>query len=196
MSFGAESKITEADVLAELDTHRSIPDLLAKEAATILKITRALRAALMNGKRVYLCGNGGSAADAQHIAAEMIGRYKRERKGFPFISLTTDTSILTAWANDYQYETVFSRQIESLGNPGDILWALSTSGNSPNILKAAEAARSLKMQIVSMTGHQGGKLKGLSDLNLNIASSATARIQEGHMLAYHTICELLDRELA
>ncbi len=151
---------------------------------------------LKKGNKILLCGNGGSAADSQHIAAELVGRYHRERKGLAAIALTTDTSILTAWSNDYEYATVFSRQVEALGKKGDILIAISTSGNSLNVLKTAETAKKMGIIVVSFTGKDGGKLKPLSDVNVNVESQSTARIQECHLLAYHIICELIDREFA
>ena len=147
------------------------------------------------GNKILICGNGGSAADSQHIAAEFVGRYKRERKGLAAIALTTDTSILTAWANDYDYQTVFSRQVEALGNPGDIVIGLSTSGNSANVLKAFEEAKKKKIQCISFTGATGGKLNPLSEVCIQVPSENTPRVQECHMLAYHIICELVEEQL-
>ncbi|MDO8481027.1 MAG: D-sedoheptulose 7-phosphate isomerase [Nanoarchaeota archaeon] len=152
--------------------------------------------ALTDGRKILICGNGGSAADSQHIAAELVGRYKKERRGLPAIALTTDSSILTAWSNDYDYESVFERQVQALGQKGDVLFALSTSGNSSNILKAAKKAREMGLTVVSFTGKDGGKLKAMSDVNINAPSGNTPRIQECHMLAYHIICEIIDEELS
>lgn len=161
-------------------------------APQIVAAAEVIIQSLKSGGKLLICGNGGSAADAQHIAAELVGRYETERRGLPAIALSTDTSILTAWANDYSYETVFSRQVESLGDAKDVLLSISTSGNSKNILAAAKAAKSKKMKVVSLTGKDGGQLKGLSDININVTSSKTARIQECHMISYHIICEMID----
>jgi D-sedoheptulose 7-phosphate isomerase len=152
--------------------------------------------ALRSGGRVLLCGNGGSAADAQHIAAELVGRFKLERSAFAAVALTTDTSILTALGNDYGYSTVFSRQVEALCNEGDVLIGISTSGNSPNVLEAVRVARERGAKTVGLTGENGGKLKDLVDACIRIPSSDTPRIQEGHITIGHIICELVETELA
>jgi len=145
---------------------------------------------------VFLCGNGGSAADAQHIAAEFIGRFKHERKSLPAIALTTDTSILTALANDYSYDIVFARQIEGLGNPGDLLIAISTSGNSKNILEAVKKAKEIGMKTVGFTGEGGGKLAGMTDLVFRASSKNTSHIQETHITALHAISEIVEEMFA
>lgn len=149
-----------------------------------------------NGRKVLLCGNGGSAADAQHIAAEFVGRYETERMALPAIALTTDTSALTALANDYDFERIFSRQVDALAQAGDCLIAISTSGNSPNVLSAVMAARKLGCRIVGMTGAQGKKLAGLSDACLMVPSDRTARIQEAHITTAHVWCEMVDSAMA
>ncbi len=151
-----------------------------------------------NGGKVILIGNGGSAADAQHIAAEFIGRFKLERASLPAISLTTNTSILTALANDYGYDIIFSRQLEALIKDKDILIVITTSGNSPNILKAIETAKSKNIKVIGMTGRNGGKLKTLlekEDILINIPSDNTPRIQEAHITIGHIICGLVERNL-
>ncbi|MBT4166175.1 D-sedoheptulose 7-phosphate isomerase [archaeon] len=158
--------------------------------------TNIIIESLKNNGKILICGNGGSAADAQHITGELVGRYKMERKGLPAIALTTDTSILTAWGNDYEFETIFSRQVEALGKKEDILIGISTSGNSENIIKAIEEAKKIGLRIITFTGHEGGKMKDLSDANINIPSDDTPRIQESHMVAYHTICELVEKEMS
>ncbi|HQZ82906.1 MAG TPA: D-sedoheptulose 7-phosphate isomerase [Pyrinomonadaceae bacterium] len=145
-----------------------------------------------SGGKVLICGNGGSAADAQHIAAEFVGRYETERIALPAIALTTDTSALTALANDYDFERIFSRQVEALGREGDCLIAISTSGNSPNILAAVMSARSRGLKVIGFTGADGKRLAGLSDIAIMVPSARTARIQEGHITAAHIICELID----
>ena len=145
-------------------------------------------------RKVLICGNGGSAADAQHMAAEFTGRFMKERKALPAIALTTDTSALTAIGNDYGYEEVFSRQIEALGEEGDILIAISTSGNSPNVLNAVNTALEKQMFVVSLTGGSGGKLAQISDIDLNVElGQNSARIQETHIFAIHTIVDLVER---
>ena len=149
-----------------------------------------------NGGKVLICGNGGSAADAQHIAAEFVGRYETERRALPAIALTTDTSALTALANDYSFERIFARQVEALAKPGDCLIAISTSGNSPNVIAAVMTARNLGCRIVGMTGSKGKKLASLSDACLMVPSERTARIQEGHITVAHIWCELVDQAVS
>ncbi|MFN9092468.1 MAG: SIS domain-containing protein [Alphaproteobacteria bacterium] len=148
--------------------------------------------ALRSGLPMLVCGNGGSAADAQHIAGELVGRFLRARKALNVRALTTDTSVITAWANDVNYETVFSRQVEAYGQEGGILLALSTSGASRNVLAAAEAARRLGMTVVALTGEAGGPLKSLADVAIAVPSKETPRIQEMHMMLYHYLCERVE----
>jgi len=148
------------------------------------------------GGRVYVCGNGGSAADAQHIAGELVGRFRRERRGLPCVALTTDTSILTALGNDYDFQRVFARQVEALLRSGDVLWALSTSGNSPNVLAAARTARQLGGRVVAMTGSGGGELAALADVCFRAPAGETFLVQQLHQLAYHIICELVEEHFA
>ena len=147
---------------------------------------------LRRGCRILVAGNGGSAADAQHLAAELSGRYLKERKALAGIALTTDTSALTAIGNDYGFDVVFSRQVEALGRPGDLFIGISTSGNSPNIIKAVESAKELGLKTLGLLGRDGGKLKGLVDDALVVPSSVTARIQEVHQMVYHFWCEAID----
>jgi D-sedoheptulose 7-phosphate isomerase len=150
--------------------------------------------ALKNGKKIVFFGNGGSAADAQHIAAELSGRFLKERKGLAGLALTTDTSVLTAIGNDYGYDIVFERQVEALCNKEDVLVGISTSGNSKNIIKGLLKGKELNCTLVSLTGREGGKIKNISDYNLNIDSDVTARIQEMHILVGHILCEIIDQE--
>lgn len=150
--------------------------------------------AFKNGNRVYFCGNGGSAADAQHLAAEFSGRFYIDRKALPAEALHCNTSYLTAVANDYSYDAVYSRIIDGIGQPGDILIGLSTSGNSGNIIKAFEVARQKKMITVGLTGATGGKMKAVSDQLINVPSTDTPRIQESHILAGHIICQLVEEK--
>ena len=150
---------------------------------------------LRTGHKLLLFGNGGSAADAQHVAAELIGRFEKERRPLPAIALTTNTSILTALGNDYGVDTIFARQIEALGQTGDLAIAISTSGNSPGILAGAKAARARGLRVIGLTGEDGGQLAGLCDLALCIPSRRTARIQEGHISIFHALCEVTEAAL-
>ena len=164
-------------------------------APQIEKAVNLVVNALKNNKKILIAGNGGSASQASHIAAEFIGRYKIERKGLPCIALTADTSILTAWSNDYSYDTIFERQLEALAQHGDVFIALSTSGNSRNLIKAVEAAKKLKIQVIGLLGKDGGKLKNTSSVEIIVSSDNTPRIQEAHLMILHIICELVDKEL-
>lgn len=153
---------------------------------------------LLDGGKILSCGNGGSAGDAQHFSSEMLNRFERERPGLPAIALTTDTSTITSIANDYHYNDVFAKQIRALGHPGDVLLAISTSGNSANILSAADAAHERDMRIVALTGKDGGGLASLleaSDVEIRVPAGNTARIQEVHLLAIHCLCDLIDHQL-
>tara|TARA_A100001015_G_C14807920_1_gene639665 strand:- start:245 stop:811 length:567 start_codon:yes stop_codon:yes gene_type:complete len=142
--------------------------------------------------KILIFGNGGSAADAQHIVAELVGRYKIDRKGLPAFALTTDTSVLTAISNDYGYDCVFERQIEALANEGDIVMGISTSGNSANVIKAFKLANELGCKTIGLSGRDGGKMKNLCDVNLIVPSNDTARIQEMHIVIGHTLCHLIE----
>ncbi len=161
----------------------------------IARAGEALAQALKGGRKVLSCGNGGSAADSQHFAAEMTGRFERERAGLPGIALTTDTSALTAIANDYGFERVFARQVEALGQPGDFLLAISTSGNSKNVTEAIKAAQAKDLVVIALTGRDGGamaKMLRTRDFHLNVAHPRTMRVQEIHLLALHCLCEVVD----
>ena len=159
---------------------------------TLEKVARETSHALAAGRKVLLFGNGGSAADAQHIAAEWIGRYRRERRALPAIALTVNTSSITAIANDYSFEHVFARQVEALGAPGDIAIGISTSGDSPNVLRGVEAARDISMITVGLTGRAGRSLRTLVDYCLQVPSADTPRIQEAHILLGHILCEYVE----
>lgn len=159
---------------------------------------QAIVSAFANGNKVLACGNGGSAADAQHFAAELVGRFERERPELAAISLATDTSLLTAVANDYDYNQVFSKQVKALGVPGDVLLAITTSGNSGNVLEAVKAAKQRDMTIVALTGKGGGRMSellGEADVHIIVPSSRTCRIQEVHLLCIHAICDAVDWSL-
>ena len=164
----------------------------------IVRAGEALAAALKAGRKAMACGNGGSAADSQHFAAEIVGRFERERPGMPAIALTVDTSALTAIANDYDYDRVFSKQVEALGQAGDFLLAISTSGNSKNVLAAMKAAQAKGVHVIALTGRDGGemgRLCGARDFHLNVAHPRTMRVQEIHLLVIHCLCEVVDNVL-
>jgi D-sedoheptulose 7-phosphate isomerase len=155
-----------------------------------------LTGALSTNRKILSCGNGGSAADSQHFAAELVNRFETERKGLAAMSLTTDTSTLTSVANDYSFNQVFTRQILALGNAGDILFAISTSGNSANIVEAIKAAQTLNMKTIALTGGTGGKISALlgeHDLEIRVPANATARVQETHILIIHCLCHIIDQ---
>ena len=172
-------------------------DILAngQMAATIEKVISVITQAFKNGNSVYFAGNGGSAADAQHLAAEFSGRFYKDRKALPSEALHCNTSYLTAVANDYSYDVIYSRLLEGLAKPGDILVGLSTSGNSGNIFKAFEKSKELKVTTIGFTGAAGGKMKEVSDYLINVPSTDTPRIQESHILVGHIICELVEKNI-
>ncbi|HTK38864.1 MAG TPA: D-glycero-beta-D-manno-heptose 1-phosphate adenylyltransferase [Pyrinomonadaceae bacterium] len=168
--------------------------ITAMQGDTIRSCAELIIETLNNGNKLLLCGNGGSAADAQHIAAEFVGRYETERRAFPAIALTTDTSALTALANDYDFEKIFARQVEALAAEGDCLIAISTSGNSPNVIAAVMAARKAECRVIGLTGARGKKLASLCDRCILVPSDRTARIQEAHITIAHIWCEIVDTE--
>ena len=195
--MAAESKI--GDRLKQiLNEHLDVANrsFQAEQQRNLSVITDKIIAMFRNGGKLLICGNGGSAADAQHIAAEFIARFKLERSSLPAIALTTDSSILTATANDYSYDVVFKRQVEGLGQKGDILIGISTSGNSKNVIEAVRAAKKKGMVTVSFTGETGGSLKPLTDLNFSAASQVTSHIQEMHITALHAVSEVAEEVLA
>lgn len=161
----------------------------------IEKIANALIYAYKNNNKVLLCGNGGSATDAQHIEGELVGRFLRERKGLPALALVSNSATMTSIGNDYGYDEIFRRQIEAFGENGDVLIAITTSGNSKNIITAAEYAKKSGIYIVAFTGRDGGKIKEIADISLIIPSDITARIQECHIMAGHIICELVEKAI-
>jgi D-sedoheptulose 7-phosphate isomerase len=184
------AKINEI-INASIDVKSQIvqdPAFLTKIEKAITIITKAFQ----NGNSVYFAGNGGSAADAQHLAAEFSGRFYKDRKALPSEALHCNTSYLTAVANDYSYDVIYSRLLEGLAKPGDVLVGISTSGNSGNIVKAFEKCKELNVSTIGFTGSNGGKMKELSDLLLNVPSNDTPRIQESHILIGHIICELVE----
>lgn len=177
-----QTKIAAADML---------PEAIARAAEVMSQ-------ALLDGHKILSCGNGGSAGDAQHFSSEMLNRFERERPGLPAVALSTDTSTLTSIANDYSYNEIFSKQVRALGQPGDVLLAISTSGNSRNVINAMEAALSRDMLIVALTGRDGGQMAGLigpNDVEIRVPANSTARIQEVHLLVIHCLCDLIDQRL-
>ena len=181
-----------ADFEASAETKRRAIDVLA---APIVKATETMAAALKAGGKILACGNGGSAADCQHFAAELVGRFERERAELAAVALTTDSSILTAIANDYDYSRVFAKQVLALGRAGDVLLAISTSGNSVNVIAAIDAAHRRDMLVVALTGNDGGAIgKSLAtgDVEIRVPAERTARIQEVHLLSIHCLCDGID----
>ncbi len=185
--------VIENEFLGHLETIQKVIETMSEPLSEASKVTVD---ALKNGKKVLLFGNGGSAADAQHIAAELTGRYKTERRGLPGIALTTDTSALTAIGNDYGYDRVFDRQVESLAQEGDVLIGISTSGNSANVINAFKVGQEIGCKIIGFTGRDGGAMNDYCDVNLIVPSNDTPRIQEMHILFGHTICQIIDNELS
>ena len=166
---------------------------LEKAMADAVKWTKA---ALAAGLPVLTCGNGGSASDAEHIAGELVGRFLKERRGLNVISLVSNPAVLSAWANDYAYASIFSRQVEAHGRPGGVLIALSTSGNSANVVQAADEARKQQMKVIAFTGEGGGKVGPLAHALLTVPSNHTPRVQEGHLALYHYLCEMVEAQIS
>ncbi len=181
---------------ATIQRHQDMIDGLFGLEPQVNDLMLRVKDCLLAGNKVLFFGNGGSASDAQHLAAEFIVRYQRDRKAYGAIALTTDTSILTAHSNDYSFETVFDRQIEGLGKPGDIAIGLSTSGNSANVINGIKTAQQNDIWTCAFTGDEGGKLKNIADDCICVPSKETARVQEGHILIGHWLCEALDEALA
>ena len=191
------------DPLARITQHFN-DSIQAKQQALnavapgIAHAAEAITRALLNERKVLSCGNGGSAADAQHFSSEMLNRFEMERPGLPAIALTTDSSTITSIANDYQFEDIFAKQIRALGQPGDVLLAMSTSGNSPNIVSAMHAAHDRDMTVVALTGRDGGMISDLlinQDVEIRVPAASTARVQEVHILIIHCLCDLIDQQL-
>lgn len=187
-------------IVNALNWHRSVLDSafsqFSTQAAFISAVAALLIETLQKGNKVLVAGNGGSAAEAQHFAAELVGRFKRERSPYAVLSLTTDTSILTAIANDYGYEDVFARQVLAFGQPGDVFIAFSTSGESENLIRAAKAARQCLMQVIAITGKRVNQLECQANLTVHVPATDTALAQELHMIVTHILCDLVESELA
>lgn len=192
MAYKKDMDEIEIQLQESIDTKKA---LLSTNLNVIRKIADVIVNAFKSNHRIYLIGNGGSAADAQHIAGELIGRFKMNRRPLPAVALTTDTSVITALANDFGYDTCFSRQIEALACPGDVVLAFSTSGNSQGILHAIQTARGLGATTIGFTGEDGGLLKDAVDICLKIPSSNTPRIQECHITVGHIVCSIVEKEL-
>jgi D-sedoheptulose 7-phosphate isomerase len=185
-----------ASITEYFASHVQVVERAAEElAGKIDDCARLLAAALRDGRKVLVMGNGGSAADAQHLAAELVGRFLLERKALPAIALTTDSSILTAVGNDYGFDQVFKRQVEALAVPGDVVIGISTSGNSPNVLLALQAAKEIGCTTVGLLGRDGGKIAPLVDANLTVSCPHTPHIQEIHAMIVHLLCDLVERDL-
>ena len=182
-------QIINNEFLSHLETIHKVIESMGEKLEIASKLVVET---LKNGNKILLCGNGGSAADAQHIAAELSGRYKIERRGLPAIAITTDTSALTAISNDYGYDRVFDRQIEALASKGDLIIGISTSGNSKNIINALKLAQELGCKTLGFSGKDGGQMNSYCDINLIVPSNDTPRIQEMHILLGHIICEIVD----
>ena len=192
MKIMTTDNLIHSNIVEHLRTVELVRGTLAE---TINKIGQLLARSLAKGGTLFWCGNGGSAADSQHLAAELVGRFKKDRRALRSIALTTDTSVLTCVANDYSFDDIFARQVEASGRPGDVLIGISTSGNSENVLRAFKAAKEMNMMTIALLGKGGGPAKELADHALVIPSDSTARIQEAHILIGHILCELIEREL-
>jgi D-sedoheptulose 7-phosphate isomerase len=186
--------VTESPAGIEREIRESIAvqEQLVGSAQLIADAARLIISSMRNGGKLIVFGNGGSAADAQHLSAELVGRYRQDRKAFPAIALTTDSSALTSISNDYGFDSIFSRQLEGLGTSGDVVVAISTSGNSPNVLQAVATAKKLGIASIGLTGKSGGKLRGSVDVCLSVPSDSTPRIQEAHGLVIHILSGLIE----
>jgi D-sedoheptulose 7-phosphate isomerase len=186
----------ENEIRGQLASHREVIESIERSLAPrIAAVADLLIEALRAGKKLLVMGNGGSAADAQHFAAEIVGRFKMERRGLPALALSTDTSILTALGNDYGFEFIFRRQVEALAGPGDVVIGISTSGSSPNVREALVLARVKGCRTVGLLGRDGGTIRGIVDLDLTVPSQDTPRIQEGHITIIHILCDLVEKRL-
>jgi len=184
------------EIKQQLQDHRALIDLLERDLAPqIAEMGTLISDALAKGNKLLVMGNGGSAADSQHFVAEIVGRFKMERTALPAVALSTDTSIITAIGNDYGFDAIFSRQVEALAAPGDIVVGISTSGNSPNVLKALLAARERGCRTIGLLGKDGGSIKAVCDLPLVMPTNDTPRIQEGHITVIHIVCDLVEKKL-
>lgn len=191
------TQIQAAELLAgqRLENHFKVVQDMRKIMPEVASAGLRVRTAVEKGRKILICGNGGSAADSQHMAAEFVGRFVKERQSLPALALTVDTSLLTAVGNDYGFDCVFSRQVEGLGQEGDVLIAISTSGNSANVVKAVKTAKEKGIYVIALTGENGGILAKESELCLAVPSQVTARIQEMHIMIIHMICEVAEADI-
>ena len=186
----------EEDILFQLKSHHKVIEAIEQQLiSTIAAVAEIISESLKNGKKLLVMGNGGSAADAQHMAAEIIGRFKMERRGLPAIALTTDSSILTAIANDYGFEMVFRRQVEALAVQGDVVMGITTSGSSPNVRAALDLAGEMGCRTIGLLGGDGGTIKDCVEIALTVPATDTPRIQEGHITIIHIICDMVEKRL-
>ncbi|SNB44689.1 D-sedoheptulose 7-phosphate isomerase [Geobacter sp. DSM 9736] len=185
-----------SEILSQLRAHQAVMSLIEKELVEkVAALVDMMADALGSGKKVLVMGNGGSAADAQHLAAEIVGRFKMERRALPAVALTTDSSILTALGNDYGFESIFRRQVEALASPGDVVIGISTSGTSGNVHSALTLAAGMGCRTAGLLGRDGGTIRDIVDIDLTIPSDDTPRIQEGHITLIHIVCDLVERRL-
>ncbi len=190
MSDGSDAELIAAAIADTIALHQQ---LKRSDPAPILNACAAISGALQRSGKLLIFGNGGSAADAQHVAAEFVGRFQRERRAMAAIALSTDTSVLTSIGNDYSYEQVFTRQIEALGAPGDVALGITTSGLSPNVILALETARGRGLKTIALTGRDGGHAGRVAEIHLNVPAESTARVQEAHRTILHIICDIVER---
>lgn len=199
MNKSAETGTLENRVTNNFNQHlETVHSVMAELTPAIVTAGELCLSALLAGNKILSCGNGGSAADAQHFSSELLNRFELERPGLPAVALTTDSSTLTSIANDYHYEEIFSKQVRALGQPGDILLAISTSGNSANVIRAIEAAHERDMRVVALNGREGGEISGLlndGDVDILVKGPTTARVQEVHIIVIHCLCDLIDHQL-
>ena len=186
---GAALAIVVRTLEAAIDTHRRVR---GQDLTQVMRAASSIVEALEAGGKLLAFGNGGSAADAQHLVAELVGRFQKERAGFAAVALTADTSLLTSVANDYGFERVFARQVDALGAAGDVAFGISTSGVSPNVVAALEAARARGLRTIALTGRDGGKAGRVADVHINVPDDCTARVQEVHITLIHAICEIVE----
>jgi len=192
----AAGGLMEEEILLQLKSHRKVIEAIEQQlTSTIAAVAEIISESLKNGKKLLVMGNGGSAADAQHMAAEIIGRFKMERRGLPAIALTTDSSILTAIANDYGFEMVFRRQVEALAVQGDVVMGITTSGSSPNVRAALDLAGEMGCRTIGLLGGDGGTIKDCVEIALTVPATDTPRIQEGHITIIHIICDMVEKRL-
>ena len=191
MAARDHSRLAEKVFAATLALHERVRSNLGPA----LKAAQAMSDAVRSGRKLLVFGNGGSASDAQHLSAELVGRFQKERAALPAIALTVDTSVLTSVANDYSFKQVFARQLEALGQPGDVALGISTSGESPNVLAALQVARAKGLKTIALTGRDGGSVGAAADIHVNVPDQSTARVQEVHRTILHVMCEVIEESL-